>query len=319
MPGINSSRHQLPYLVVTQAQKELTHNEAIAMIDALLHPAVQDRLSTPPLVTMADIGKCWLVDVDGAGEWQNKTDQIAVWVGGSWRFLEPTPAMRVRNLADGTDMVWDGTQWIVAPTVANPQSGATIDVEAREAITAYIKVRARFLPSIERGQRFLFPSRSAEGHLTRRRVAQLMKDLAIKAGIDPKKLSPHVLRHAFASHLVAHGALYQSQGHALAQAVDLAPGVWRHAGQVDRAVHAQEKVLVFFNRRVDVRLRLHDGRCAGAEAILRRAFKRAAQWLPGRVGAQAALLARGQGLAQVEHPLRGADPARCAGRRGAVA
>lgn len=77
---------------------------------------------------------------------------------------------------------------------------------AREAINTYLKVRPKFLPALEKAQKFLFPSRGVEGHLTRRRVAQLMKDLAVKAGIDPDKLSPHVLRHAFASHLVAHGA-----------------------------------------------------------------------------------------------------------------
>lgn len=138
MPGTSSSRHQLPYLVVAQAQKELTQNEAIARIDALLHPVVQERQSIPPLPSLADTGKCWLVDVDATGDWQNKTDQIAVWAGGSWRFLSPAPAMRVRNVADDTDIVWNGTHWIVAPTVADPQSGATIDLEARAAIVALL-------------------------------------------------------------------------------------------------------------------------------------------------------------------------------------
>ncbi len=54
--------------------------------------------------------------------------------------------------------------------------------------------------------KWLFPSRGAAGHLTRQRVAQLLKELAVAAGIDPAKVSPHVLRHAFASHLLDHGA-----------------------------------------------------------------------------------------------------------------
>jgi len=78
---------------------------------------------------------------------------------------------------------------------------------AREAIGNYLAVRAEFLsPSARRGERYLFPSRGAEGYLTRQRCYQLLKELALKAGIDPEKLSPHVLRHAFATHLVEGGA-----------------------------------------------------------------------------------------------------------------
>jgi integrase/recombinase XerD len=54
--------------------------------------------------------------------------------------------------------------------------------------------------------RFVFPSNSKAGHLTRQRVLQLVKEVALEAGLDPARLSPHVLRHAFATHLLAHGA-----------------------------------------------------------------------------------------------------------------
>lgn len=99
---------------------------------------------------------------------------------------------------------------------------------ARQSLSAYLAVRDGFLATRGKGGKggkavkaaspWLFPSRGAEGHLTRHRVAQLLKDLAREAGIDAAKVSPHVLRHAFASHLLDHGAdlrsLQKMLGHA---------------------------------------------------------------------------------------------------------
>lgn len=91
----------------------------------------------------------------------------------------------------------------------NKERIVPLNGEARAAIDAWLNVRDTFLPQgtlRAAGERYLFPSRGAEAHLTRRRCHQLLKALAAEAGIDPAKLSPHVLRHAFATHLLEGGA-----------------------------------------------------------------------------------------------------------------
>lgn len=81
---------------------------------------------------------------------------------------------------------------------------------AREALAAWLQARDDAEEaSLAKGgarSRFLFPSRGKSGHLTRHRFYLLIKDLAVAGGVTPEKVTPHTLRHAFATHLLANGA-----------------------------------------------------------------------------------------------------------------
>jgi integrase/recombinase XerD len=94
---------------------------------------------------------------------------------------------------------------------------------ARDAVAAWMGARRTRLETGLGGAggrraKWLFPSTGREGHLTRSGFARLLARLAVAAGLDPSKVSPHVLRHSFASHLLAHGAdlrsVQQMLGHA---------------------------------------------------------------------------------------------------------
>jgi integrase/recombinase XerD len=87
---------------------------------------------------------------------------------------------------------------------------APLNQSARTALKAYLALRPLHLPKGVKDSPWLFPSRGGtgveKGRLTRRRFAQLLDETALAAGLDPAKVSPHVLRHAFATHLLEGGA-----------------------------------------------------------------------------------------------------------------
>jgi integrase/recombinase XerD len=112
-------------------------------------------------------------------------------------------------------------RFLIVRGKGNKERMVPLSDPARDAISNYLAIRERYLPKGRtqgKPETWMFPSRGKEGHLTRARFGQLLKELSVDAGLDQRRVSPHVLRHSFASHLLAHGAdlrsLQQMLGHA---------------------------------------------------------------------------------------------------------
>ena len=101
-------------------------------------------------------------------------------------------------------------RWLLVRGKGGKERMVPLTPEARTATTAWLKVRDAAEEAREakgaKASGFLFPSRSAEGHLTRFRFHALVKEMAVAAGVSPGAVHPHALRHAFATHLLANGA-----------------------------------------------------------------------------------------------------------------
>jgi len=108
-----SANLQLPYIMPSQAQKHVTHNEAIRMLDSVVQLAVVDRdLSAPP-VSPAD-GDRYLVAVGGSGAWTSKDGSVAAWQDGAWAFLAPKAGWLAWIADENRLMGFDGTAWVDA-------------------------------------------------------------------------------------------------------------------------------------------------------------------------------------------------------------
>ena len=130
-------RFGLPLLALAQAQKEVTHNEALTLLDALLHAAVEaGPLSAPPGAPAE--GQSWIVGAAPTGAWEGHETAIALWTSGGWRFLAAREGTRIVRLADGAWLRFHGGAWAGPETIVPPSGGTVIDLEARAALAALI-------------------------------------------------------------------------------------------------------------------------------------------------------------------------------------
>jgi hypothetical protein len=145
-------RWALPLLFAGQAQKEIFHNEALVLIDALLHGRAESAdLGAPPADPAP--GQCWIVAAGAAGAWAGQAGAIACWTGGGWRFVPPRAGLSIEIADRGHALRHDGAAWrdgairddgvyldderVIAqrqPGISAPTGGATIDAEARSTI-----------------------------------------------------------------------------------------------------------------------------------------------------------------------------------------
>lgn len=147
-------RHGLPLLAAGQAQKEVTHNEALLAIDVRLHCAVETRTSLAPPVASAP-GAVYLVPAGAGGAWSDKTDMIASWDGFGWRFAMPGAGWTVWISDESRFAVYEGgwsTAWPVAglrvagrdvlaappEAVPAPTGGGVADAQCRAAVAALL-------------------------------------------------------------------------------------------------------------------------------------------------------------------------------------
>ncbi|HTM95938.1 MAG TPA: DUF2793 domain-containing protein [Croceibacterium sp.] len=129
-------RHALPLLFPGQVQKELTVNEAHALSDALLHPAIEGEASDPP--AEPDEGESWLVGTGATGDWIGEDGKLACREAGNWLFATPRDGMCVLDRSSGQRILYLGG-WQRAAPPAEPTGGTTVDAEARTAIAALIE------------------------------------------------------------------------------------------------------------------------------------------------------------------------------------
>ena len=157
-------RHNLPLIVAGQAQKEVTHNEALAAIDSKLQISLLSRqLLDPPVAP--DTGDAYIIPTVATGAWAGKEGQVALWDGFGWRFTMPSKGTVAWVADEAGCIVWDdewSSGWPVGSlrigarevlgampvSVPAPSGGLNIDVEARTAIAAIVSaLRAQGLIS----------------------------------------------------------------------------------------------------------------------------------------------------------------------------
>ena len=129
-----SARLALPYLMPSQAQKHVTHNEALSVLDLVTQLSVLSRTTTTPPAQVED-GDRFIVPNGATGDWAGADTQIAHYDQSTWQFLAPKTGWRAYDQQMATVVAFDGTDW--APLAADQlaQFGVNAQADAVNRLT----------------------------------------------------------------------------------------------------------------------------------------------------------------------------------------
>ena len=151
-----SPRLAVPYILAAQSQKEVTHNDGLNVLDALVQAVVEDRdLAAPPGAPAE--GQVWIVAAGATGDWAGHDGALAQFIGGAWKFHQPFEGLTAWLADEDVVARYDGAAWmagVVAATeiaiggqkvvgaqeaaISDAAGGATVDAEARAAVNAVL-------------------------------------------------------------------------------------------------------------------------------------------------------------------------------------
>ncbi len=137
----DTPRSALPELAAAQAQKHVTHNDALLQLDALVCCRILDRdLSTPPS-SPAD-GDAYIVKATGTGDWAGEDGNIAFCVDGAWRFYAPFAGLTAFVADDLEFLIYDGTDWADLATVLSLENLPMIGINTTADSTNKLAVKS---------------------------------------------------------------------------------------------------------------------------------------------------------------------------------
>lgn len=126
----HTARLPLPFIMPQQAQKHVTHNEALQALDMLVQPVVESRtLTTPPPSPLA--GEAYLVPLEATGSWAGHSQELAAFQTGAWHFYDPAEGWQAYVRTERTWYVFDAGEWspLASLGAGLPQLGINITAD----------------------------------------------------------------------------------------------------------------------------------------------------------------------------------------------